>query len=218
MRAGKAIGVALAVLVAAALATVWPAQQVVAAGQQTGSQKQKVVEKPKVEDQTITVRKSTGGKPVVVTVEAQPGQAPKVMTYSVQGEPLMAALGGGPRLGVQIRDLGKEDLAKFKLSSQNGVVIDEVMKDSAAEKAGIKAGDVITKVGDESVERPGDITSALRSSKAGDEVPVTVVRSGKERVISVKVEQKPEGSGPALAPKPYREKKVIKVPSESNEL
>ena len=57
MRAGKMIGVALLVLVAAALATLWQAPSVAAAGQQAGSQNQQA-EKPKVEKQTVTVYKS----------------------------------------------------------------------------------------------------------------------------------------------------------------
>ena len=110
MRAGKTIGVAAAVLAAGALAMLWQAPHVAAAGQQTASQNQQA-EKPKVEKQTITVRKSTGGEPMVVTVEGEPGQDPKVTTHMIQGEPMIAALGGGPRLGIEIRDLGKEDLA-----------------------------------------------------------------------------------------------------------
>jgi len=184
MRAGKAITVALAVLVVAALAMLAQAPPVAAAGQQAGSQNQQA-EKPKVEKQTITVRKSTAGEPMVVTVEGQPGQAPKVTTHSIQGEPLIAALGGGPRLGIEIHDLGKEDLAKFKLSSQNGVVVDEVMKDSAAEKAGVKAGDVVVQFDGESVRSAAQLTRLVRETVAGRTVKMVVVRDGKRLDLDV---------------------------------
>jgi len=183
MRAGKAIGVALAVLVAAALATLWQAPAA-AAGQQAGSQNQQV-EKPKVEQQTVTVRKETGGEPMVVTVHTQAGQSPKVMTHSVQGEPLIAALGGGPRLGIQIRDLGKEDLAKFKLSSQNGVAVEEVTKESAAEKAGVKAGDVVVQFDGENVRSAAQLTRLVRETVAGRTVKMGVVRDGKRMDLDV---------------------------------
>jgi membrane-associated protease RseP (regulator of RpoE activity) len=178
MRARKVIGVALVVLVAAALATLWQDPAVSAAVQQAGSQKQQA-EKAKVETQTITVHKQTGGEPVVVTVETQAGQSPKVMTHAVQGEPLIAALGGGPRLGIQIRDLNKEDLARFKLPSQNGVAVDEVMKDSAAEKAGVKTGDVVVQFDGENVRSAAQLTRLVRETAAGRTVKMAVVRDGK---------------------------------------
>jgi len=184
MRAGKTIGVALAVLVAAALATLWQAPPVAAAGQQTASQNQQA-EKLKTEKQTVTVQKSTGGEPVTVTVEKQAGQSPKVMTHSIQAEPVIAALGGGPRLGVQIRDLGKEDLAKFKLSSQNGVVIDEVLKESAAEKAGVKAGDVVVQFDGENVRSAAQLTRLVRETVAGRTVRMGVIRDGKRLDLDV---------------------------------
>jgi len=184
MRAGKTIGVALAVLVAGALAMLWQAPHVAAAGQQTASQNQQA-EKPKVEKQTITVRKSTGGKPMVVTVEGEPGQDPKVMTHMIQGEPMIAALGGGPRLGIEIRDLGKEDLAKFKLSSQQGVAVEQVTKDSAAEKAGVKAGDVVVQFDGENVRSAAQLTRLVRETVAGRTVKTGVMRDGKRIDLDV---------------------------------
>jgi len=184
MRAGKTIGLALLVLVAAALATLWQAPSVAAAGQQAGSQNQQA-EKPKVEKQTVTVYKQSGGEPVTVTVQKQAGQSPKVMTHSIQAEPMIAALGGGPRLGVQIRDLGKDDLAKFKLSSPNGVVVDEVMKESAAEKAGVKAGDVVVQFDGENVRSAAQLTRLVRETVAGRTVKMGVVRDGKRMDLDV---------------------------------
>jgi S1-C subfamily serine protease len=153
MRAGKTIGAALAVLVIAAVATVWQAPAA-AAGQQSGSQANKAAK-------------------------------PKVVVRSVQGEPLVAALAGGPRLGVQIRDLGKDDLAKFKLSSQNGVVVDEVTEDSAAEKAGVKSGDVIVQFDGENVRSAAQLTRLVRESVAGRTVKMGVMRDGKRVDLDV---------------------------------
>ena len=184
MRAGKTFGVALAVLVVGAQALLWQAPHVEAAGQQTASQNQQA-EKPKVEKQTITVRKSTGGEPMVVTVEGEPGQDPKVMTHMIQGEPMIAALGGGPRLGIEIRDLGKEDLAKFKLSSQQGVAVEQVTKDSAAEKAGVKAGDVVVQFDGENVRSAAQLMRLVRETVAGRTVKMAVMRDGKRMDLDV---------------------------------
>jgi serine protease Do len=149
MRAGKTIGVAVAVLVAGALAMLWQAPHVAAAGQQAGSQN------------------------------------PQVMTHMIQGEPMIAALGGGPRLGIEIRDLGKEDLAKFKLSSQQGVAVEVVTKDSAAEKAGVKAGDVVVQFDGENVRSAAQLTRLVRETVAGRTVKIGVMRDGKRMDLDV---------------------------------
>ena len=189
MRAGKTIAVALAVLVAAALATLWQAPAVSAAGQQAGSQARQAqnpkAETPKAEKQTITVYKSTGSEPMTVTVEKQAGQSPKVVTHAVQAEPLIAALGGGPRLGIQIRDLNKDDLAKFKVSSQNGVAVEAVTKDSAAEKGGVKTGDVVVQFDGENVRSAAQLTRLVRETAAGRTVKMGVVRDGKRVDLDV---------------------------------
>jgi serine protease Do len=184
MRAGKTVAVALLVLVAAALATLWQSPSAAAAGQQAGSQNQQA-DKPKVEKQTVTVHKQSGGDPVTVTVTKQAGESPKIVTRSFQTEPMIAALGGGPRLGVQIRDLGKEDLAKFKLSAPHGVVVEEVMEGSAAEKAGVKAGDVVVQFDGENVRSAAQLTRLVRETVAGRTVNMGVVRDGKRMDLEV---------------------------------
>jgi serine protease Do len=185
MRAGKTIGGALAVMVGAALATLWQAPAVAAAGQQAASQNQQA-ETPKVEKRTVTVYKqNSGGEPVTVTVQAEPGQAPKVMMRGMQAEPMFAAIADGPRLGVEIRDLGKEDLAKFKLTSQNGVAVEQVTKESAAEKAGVKAGDVVVQYDGENVRSAAQLTRLVRESVAGRTVKLGIVRDGKRMDLDV---------------------------------
>jgi membrane-associated protease RseP (regulator of RpoE activity) len=184
MRASKAVGATLAILVAAALASLWEAPPIAAAAQEAGSQT-KQSEKPKIEKQTITVHKSTGGEPMTVTVHKQAGQDPEVITHLAQGEPLVAALGGGPRLGIQIRDLGKEDLAKSKVSSLNGVAVEEVMKGSAAEKAGVKTGDVVVQFDGENVRSAAQLTRLVRETAAGRTVKMGVVRDGKRMDLDV---------------------------------
>lgn len=186
MRTGKATGVAVAVLAAAALAAFWQMPSLVAAGQQAGGDV-KQGEKPKVETQVVTVHKHAGGEPMVVTVEKQAGAEPRIVTHGFVGEPLLASAlaGGGPRLGVRIRDVGKEDLAKLKLTTQNGVVIDEVMSDSAAQKAGVKTGDVVVQFDGEAVRSAQQFTRLVRETVAGRPVKMGVIRGGKRMDLDV---------------------------------
>ena len=61
-----------------------------------------------------------------------------------------------------------------------GVYIGKVTKNSVAEKSGLKAGDVITKLAGKKVETQADLSSIIKTYKAGDIVDITVVRSKKE--------------------------------------
>jgi len=78
-------------------------------------------------------------------------------------------------------------LAEF-FGVKDGVLVRSVIKNSAAEKAGLKAGDVIVKVDDSSVSSTRDISSALRAARSRRTVNVTVVRNKKEMALSVTLE------------------------------
>jgi len=92
---------------------------------------------------------------------------------------------GGPRLGVHLMDLNEQLAAYFKVAEDEGVLVTEVVEDSPAEAAGIKAGDVIVAVGDEAVEDAGDIREELRSYREGGEVSLGIVRNGRRQSIAV---------------------------------
>jgi serine protease Do len=62
-----------------------------------------------------------------------------------------------------------------------GAEIQSISKESAAEKAGLKKGDVITKIDNRRIETTDDVTDAVRSHKPGDKVSITYLREGKEQ-------------------------------------
>lgn len=90
-----------------------------------------------------------------------------------------------PMLGVEAESLDGQ-LADY-FGVKEGVLVRSVLKGSAAEKAGIKAGDVITRVDDSKIATPADISSRLRSVQ-GKTVPVALMRDRKEVSVSVTVE------------------------------
>src|ERR1017187_3241503 len=93
-----------------------------------------------------------------------------------------------PMLGIVGESLEREDqLAEF-FGVQDGVLVRSVKKGSAAEKAGIKAGDVITKVDDSKVPSSTEITRVLRGVKSKKTFGVTVVRNRKEMPLTVTME------------------------------
>jgi serine protease Do len=62
-----------------------------------------------------------------------------------------------------------------------GAEIQSVNKGSAAEKAGLKKGDILTKIGDKKIESTDDVTEAIHSHKPGDKVDISYLRDGKEQ-------------------------------------
>lgn len=68
-----------------------------------------------------------------------------------------------------------------------GAEILSVTKESAAEKAGLKKGDIITKIGDRKIEGSDDVTDAIRNHKPGDKVSVTYLRDGKSQTSTAEL-------------------------------
>jgi len=93
-----------------------------------------------------------------------------------------------PMLGIVGEPLSQEDQLADFFGVQDGVLVRSVKKGSAAEKAGIKAGDVITKVDDSKVASSTEITRALRGLKSKKTFGVTVMRNRKEMPLTVTME------------------------------
>jgi len=87
-------------------------------------------------------------------------------------------------LGVQIQDLSDQLSDHFKVKDGNGVLVSEVVEDSPAEKAGLKAGDIITKVDGEDIENASDLTTTIRSYDPEAKVSVSVIRNGKKKKLN----------------------------------
>ena len=144
----------------------------------------------------ITVWRSGGRQTLTATVgeNKQPGDGawtfsmPKIQPMPNIEIPHFQMNLQNPMLGIVGESLEREDqLAEF-FGVQDGVLVRSVKKGSAAEKAGIKAGDVITKVDDSKVTTSAEITRALRGLKSKKTFGVTVVRNKKEMPLTVTME------------------------------
>ena len=93
-----------------------------------------------------------------------------------------------PMLGVEAESIDGQLAQYFGLS--DGVLVRTVMKGSAAEKAGVKAGDVIFKVDDVKVATPPEISARLRAAH-GKPIPVVVMRERKEMSLTVEAPEAP---------------------------
>src|SRR4030095_12261272 len=70
---------------------------------------------------------------------------------------------------------------------EGGVKVTELTDESAAKKAGIKEGDIITKIGDTKIEDPDQLSETVRKHKPGEKVTVTVLRDKKEQKITTEL-------------------------------
>jgi serine protease Do len=70
---------------------------------------------------------------------------------------------------------------------EGGVKVTELTDESAAKKAGIKEGDIITKIGDTKIEDPDQLSETVRKHKPGEKVAVTVLRDKKEQKITTEL-------------------------------
>jgi C-terminal processing protease CtpA/Prc len=120
-------------------------------------------------------------------------------------------LGNRPRLGVQVQDLNKDLAPYFKVEEKSGVLVLSVGKDTPAEKAGLKAGDVITRVGDEKITDADDLIQALRDYEEGDKVSIEYVRQGKNATVQAEVENEDSHGFQYFMP----ERQKIRIPERS---
>jgi serine protease Do len=98
----------------------------------------------------------------------------------------------GSRIGARVRDITREDVSTMKLDSQAGAVVEEVISDSAAAKAGVKQGDVVVTFDGERVRSARTLTRLVTETPAGRTVKMDVVRSGGRTTLDVTPESPEE--------------------------
>jgi serine protease Do len=89
------------------------------------------------------------------------------------------------RLGVTIQDVNQQLANSFKLPRPMGALVSDVEADGPASKAGLKSGDVITKLDGHDIDRSADLPSRVAALKPGASARVEVWRGGKPLDINV---------------------------------
>jgi len=88
-------------------------------------------------------------------------------------------------LGVGIQPLTPELGDKFGVKDGKGILVNEVFEGDPAEAAGIKPGDIITRVGREQLETPNQLSRVVAGFGPGEEVQVQVIRDGQALTLDV---------------------------------
>jgi serine protease Do len=90
-------------------------------------------------------------------------------------------------LSLFTEDANRAMLGVMTDEADNGAKITSITDESAAEKAGLKVGDVITRIDNEDIDDAGDVADAIREHKPGEKVTVTFQRGGKEQKVTAEL-------------------------------
>ena len=88
-------------------------------------------------------------------------------------------------LGISMMPIDDKIAEDLKLSSRNGVYISDVSKSSAADKAGMKVGDVLVAIDSVKITTPASVQETVSRFSPGDKAVVTVLRDGRELELDV---------------------------------
>ncbi|HEX7455123.1 MAG TPA: trypsin-like peptidase domain-containing protein [Gallionella sp.] len=94
-------------------------------------------------------------------------------------------------IGAAIQELTPELVESFKLGSANGVLITEVIRNSPAERAGIKNGDILVSIDSKAIDNWGAMLETVSNLPPGDVVVVKLLRNGTEVASQVKIGKRP---------------------------
>ncbi|HXH25538.1 MAG TPA: PDZ domain-containing protein [Vicinamibacterales bacterium] len=101
---------------------------------------------------------------------------------------------GGSQIGVSIRDLDSDELAKAKLPQPGGALIEDVREGTPAARAGFRDGDIVIEFDGERVRSARHFTRLVQETPAGRTVQATVLRDGTRQTLQVT----PEAGGRAF--------------------
>ena len=90
-------------------------------------------------------------------------------------------------LGVSTKNLTPQLCDYFGVEEETGVLVSQVVKDSPAEKSGLKAGDVIVNVDDEIIRSKNDLVNIIQDFDPGDEITIDFIRNRREETINVEL-------------------------------
>lgn len=93
-------------------------------------------------------------------------------------------------LGIEGRELNGTASKELKVDQTQGFYVNKVTKNSGAEKAGIKTGDVIIRLDNQNVTSFAELSGYVNTKRPNDEIRVTVVRDGKTLAIPVRLTKK----------------------------
>ncbi len=144
---------------------------------------------------SIAVMRDGEKKTFEVTVGKPSRREP--MMFGFKGARPNIEIFRGNMYGLTLKALNEQLGEYFGVPEGKGVLVEEVEKNSTADKAGFKAGDVITQVGKKHTVEVRDIMKALNAYDDGEKADVEVFRKGSKKTLSLEVKEEEDhfGSG-----------------------
>lgn len=118
--------------------------------------------------------------------------APLFLSRSLTEKGVLIDLGSSPQAlrpervyGFSTQELSPEVARYFRYGKKKGVIVTEIARDGAAERAGLRSGDILVRLDERSVKRTEDVWGALDGKDASEVLRVEVYRTGK--VLSLEI-------------------------------
>jgi Do/DeqQ family serine protease len=97
-------------------------------------------------------------------------------------------------LGVSIYSLTPDTAKSLNIPNTQGVLVSQVTEGSAADKAGIKPGDVITSINNQPIKSNSELRNAIGLARVGDKLEVAIIRDSKPQVITAVITELPQAA------------------------
>jgi serine protease Do len=98
-------------------------------------------------------------------------------------------------LGISVQNLTKEFAEAYDIREKEGIVVGDVFSNSAAERAGLRRGDVVISVNGEKAKDVAEFVNKIRSFGPNTEVKLEVVRRDKKITLTAKLDEIPDSEG-----------------------
>jgi serine protease Do len=145
--------------------------------------------------QTLSAQLGSGRERIERSIRIRPDMDFRIEVPRMEGFSF-GSMGRTPTLGVHVDDLSGQLGSYFGAPDGEGILVREVVSGSPAEKAGMKAGDVIVKIEGKRVRSTSEMREQLREKRESKTVAVGILRKGAEMSLNVEIEQ-PQTRRPA---------------------
>lgn len=97
--------------------------------------------------------------------------------------------------GIEAVEITPELAEEMKINSLDGVIVSHVVRNGAADQAGIQRNDVIIKIGNQEISGMGSFDEALSYYNPGDQVSISLTRNGRSKISTIKLQNLEGGTG-----------------------
>ncbi len=157
---------------------------------------QKAVADTKPESKVTVIVMRKGEKKTLDVVVGKKPSIARMISVSPRGTgDFSVFFGAQNHQGMSLRELNEQLGQYFGVSEGSGVLVWEVEKGSAADKAGVRAGDVLTTIGKKKIKGLRDVGRALGIYDDGEKTELDVVRKGTHQTLTLEVQDSEENAG-----------------------